>query len=72
MYSINFKVLIISFLIGSVFMYLTGPTKKEVIVYSTSDNKNLFQYRDRVNNCYQLKQNEVNCTSNAEDIPFQL
>ena len=72
MYSINFKVLIISFLIGSVFMYLTGPTKKEVIVYSTPDNKNLFQYRDIVNNCYQLKQNEVNCTNNAEDIPFQL
>lgn len=69
---LNFKAFIISFLIGVLCIYLSSPSPTEIIVYPTDDNNHLFQFRDKVNNCFQLKQNVVKCSNNVEEIPIQL
>ena len=53
-------------------VYITNPPPKEITVYPTGDNTHLFQFRDKVDNCFQLKQNIVKCSNNAEEIPLQV
>lgn len=72
MYLINFKVFILSFVIGTICMFVTAPDPKEITVYPTTDNRHLFQFRDKANNCFQLKQHIVKCSNDAEEIPLQI
>jgi hypothetical protein len=69
---LNFKVFITSFLVGILCIYLSSPSPKKIIVYPTDDNNHLFQFRDKVDNCFQLKQNIVKCSNQVEEIPIQL
>lgn len=72
MFLINFRVFILSFLFGLLCVYVSSPPPKEITVYPTDDNNHLFQFRDQVNNCFQLKQNVVKCSNAAEEIPLQV
>ena len=72
MFLINFRVFILSFLFGLLCVYVSSPPPKEITVYPTVDNNHLFQFRDQVNNCFQLKQNIVKCSNAAEEIPLQV
>ena len=72
MFLLNFKIFILSFLIGIICIYLTSPEPKEITVYPTDDNKHLFQFQDKADNCFQLKQNTVTCSNDAEVIPIQI
>ena len=72
MFLINFRVFILSFLFGLLCVYVSSPTPKEITVYPTDDNNHLFQFRDEVNNCFQLKRNIVKCSNSAEEIPLQV
>ncbi len=42
MFWINFRVFIISFLIGICCIFITSPDPKQITVYPTNDNKHLF------------------------------
>ena len=72
MFLINVRVFILSFLLGLLCVYVSSPPPKEITVYPTDDNNHLFQFRDQVNNCFQLKQNVVKCSNAAEEIPLQV
>lgn len=72
MLSINFHVFILSFLLGILCIYITGPASKKITVYPTNDNSHLFQFSDKTNNCFQLKQNIVKCSNGVEEIPLQV
>lgn len=72
MFLIHFRVFLLSFLFGLMCVYITSPPPKEITVYPTGDNTHLFQFRDKVDNCFQLKQNIVKCSNNAEEIPLQV
>jgi hypothetical protein len=72
MFLINFRVFILSFLFGLLCVYVSSPPPKEITVYPTNDNSHLFQFRDEVNNCFQLKQSIVKCSNSAEEIPLQV
>ena len=72
MFLINFRVFILSFLFGLLCVYVSSPPPKEITVYPTDDNNHLFQFRDEVNNCFQLKQIIVKCSNSAEEIPLQV
>jgi len=63
---------ILSFLIGSIYIYITSEDLKQITVYPTNDNKHLFQFRDKADNCFQLKQTIVKCSNDAEEIPIQV
>ncbi len=69
---INFRVFILSFLIGVFGIYLSSADSQKVTVYPTNDNRHLFQFRDKVDNCFQLKQNIVKCSNDSEEIPVQI
>ena len=72
MLSINFRVFLISFLFGVLCIYITSPSLTKITVYPTNDNRHLFQFSDKSNNCFQLKQNIVKCSNDAEEIPLQV
>jgi hypothetical protein len=69
---INIPVFIVSLLIGVFMVYWTAPDTKIVTVYPTDDNKHLFQFRDKTNNCFQLNQKIVKCANDVEEIPIQI
>lgn len=69
---INFRVFIISFLLGLLCVYISNPEPKEITVYPTADNSHLFQFRDKVDNCFHMKQNIVKCSNDVEEIPLQI
>ena len=69
---INLPAFIISFLLGILYVYFTSPPQQDIVVYPTDDNKHLFQFRDKINNCFQLKQNIIKCSNDVEEIPIQL
>ena len=69
---LNLPAFLISFLFGILYVYFTNPSIDKITVYPTDDNKHLFQFRDKVNNCFQLKQNIVKCSNDVEEIPIQL
>ncbi len=51
---------------------MSDAKPKQIIVYPTPDNEKLFQFRDKIDNCFQLKQNMVKCSNDAEVIPIQI
>lgn len=69
---INFKVFILSFLVGIMWIYFSAPEAKKVTVYTTADNSHLFQFNDNINNCFQLKRHVVKCSNDSEEIPLQV
>ncbi len=69
---INLPALILSFIFGILYIYFTDPDQQDIVVYSTDDNNTLFQFKDKINNCFKFKQNNVKCSNDVEEIPIQL
>lgn len=69
---INIRYLLISFFIGLVFMYISGPEYEYITIYPTKDNKDKFQFRDQGKNCFTLESAKVECSPIAEKIPLQV
>jgi hypothetical protein len=71
----SIKTFIISFLVGILFIHLSSPAQRSVVVYPTVDNQNKFQYKDMADNCFALKPNAVKCPyldNNVTAIPPQV
>ena len=58
---ISIKLFILSFLVGMLFIYLSSPENRSVVVYPTTDNKEMFQYRDMAHNCFSINPNVIKC-----------
>ena len=72
MVSINFRVFMLSFLFGLLCVYINSPAPTKITVYPTNDNRHLFQFSDKTDNCFLLKQNIVKCSNDAEEVPIQV
>jgi hypothetical protein len=71
---INVYVFLISLAIGILFVYLFQPELKVIYVYPTPDNENKILYKDKTDNCFYFKSEEIACPSdkkNIKDIPIQ-
>lgn len=71
---INFRVFLISLVIGTLFVYLSAPLPNIVYVYPTPDNVNKVEYVDKADNCFKFNAIETECTLNKDlvkDIPIQ-
>lgn len=70
---INIRVMILSFVLGLLAIYIVMPESKTIIVYPTPDNVDKIQYKDDAANCFSLKQEEVACPmlGNIQHIPMQ-
>ena len=58
---IDLKVFLVSFLFGLFIVYVLMPNTSTVYVYPTPDNIDVIQYQDRADNCFAVKQQEVEC-----------
>ena len=58
---INIPILVLSFIVGLVFSYITEPPKTVVYVYPTPENYKQIEYVDNVGNCFQFAPNKVKC-----------
>ena len=65
---INLQAFIISLAFGLFAVYMTIPDTRKIYVYPTPDNIKLLQYRDKTNTCFSLKQSQVECPKNENDI----
>lgn len=71
---INLPVFLISFALGMFAVYITVPVKKKIIVYPSPDNHQYIQYKDKAENCFQVKETKSQCPKegmNIFKIPIQ-
>jgi len=71
---INFAIFLISLALGLLFVYLSNPDVKKIIVYPTPDNVDSIQYKDKTGNCFKAQSNEITCPNDKSkifDIPLQ-
>lgn len=65
---VNIPVFIISLAFGIFAVYITIPKTRKILIYPTTENVNLIQYRDKTNTCFSVQQDEVKCPANANEI----
>ena len=65
---VNIPVFIISLAFGIFAVYITIPKTRKILIYPTTENVNLIQYRDKTNTCFSVQQTEVKCPANANEI----
>jgi len=72
---LSIKTFIISFLVDMLFIHLSSPSQRSVVVYPTVDNQDMFQYKDMADNCFSFNPDTVKCPyldNNVSVIPPQV
>lgn len=72
---ISLPLFILSFLIGIIYIYLSNQPTRDILIYPTVDNQDIFQYIDRAKNCFSFIPTDVKCpinTSSVKTIPIQI
>ena len=65
---INVPVFIASLILGIFAVYLYVPEMRRIYVYPTPENLELLQYKDKTDTCFEYKQSEVSCPTDASSI----
>jgi hypothetical protein len=65
---VNMKIMLISLVIGLFAVYITMPDRRMIYVYPTPESAALIQYKDKTDTCFSVKQSEVSCPANKNDI----
>lgn len=65
---ISFPVFLITLALGLFYVYVTGPKPNIIYVYPTPDNVSKIQYKDKADNCYVFKHEEVKCPKLPNEI----
>jgi hypothetical protein len=66
----NFKYFIISFLIGISFVYFFNPKKEIIYRFPNPQNVDDLIYRDKNDQCYKYKAEEVRCNGDEKEQPL--
>lgn len=72
---ISIPLFIFSFVIGMVYIYMSNPPQRNILIYPTVDNNNKFQYQDKAENCFTFEATEQKCpfnTGSLKPIPIQV
>ena len=72
---ISLPLFILSFLIGMVYIYMSSPPNRSILIYPTVDNNGKFQYIDKAENCFTFEAKEDKCpfnTGSLKKIPIQV
>tara|TARA_A100001015_G_scaffold320715_2_gene448162 strand:- start:469 stop:699 length:231 start_codon:yes stop_codon:yes gene_type:complete len=64
---LNIKILLISLIIGLIFIYIKDE-KKIITIYPTISNKDKIQYKDIRGNCFEYDFKSVKCPSDSQKI----
>ena len=65
---INIPVFIISLAIGLFVTYVTSEPTKSIFVYPNPDNIDKLLYKDKADNCFKFKANEMKCPEDTNQI----
>jgi len=71
---ISLYVFLISFAVGLFFVYILGPDMKTIYIYPNQDNVDKILFKDKADNCYYFKPEEVECPKDKSlinNIPIQ-
>ena len=72
---ISFPILLTSFILGLLFIFILGPEQKTVISYPTLQNYTKIQYKDSANQCFEFKPVPIICPNNKDyinTVPVQI
>ena len=65
---IDFKVFIFSLCIGLFLAYITSPELDTIVVYPNPDNEKKISFKDKADNCFRFKSEEVTCPTDVSKI----
>ena len=65
---INIPIFLISLALGIFMVYITLPDMRKIYVYPTPDNIDILQYKDKTDNCFHYKQQEIECPTDESKI----
>jgi hypothetical protein len=71
---ISLPAFLISFAVGIFFVYILGPEMKTIYIYPTPENVDNVLFKDKGDNCFYFKPEEVDCPSDKSlisKIPIQ-
>jgi hypothetical protein len=71
---ISIPIFLISFAIGIFFVYIVGTEGQTVLIYPTPTNTDIYQYKDKADQCFEFKAQEVECPFNlfsVKTVPVQ-
>jgi len=68
---INWPTLLVSFLVGIIFIIFKSGEQRSIIVYPNPDNIHKVQYKDSTDTCFKYDLNESDCNETAKNIPVQ-
>jgi hypothetical protein len=71
---ISIPTFLCSFIIGLIFVYILGPETKVIYKYPSPSNYNDILYKDKADNCFEIKPVETGCPINPlsiKKIPVQ-
>ena len=67
---ISIPVFLVSFAIGIFFVYILGPEMKSIYIYPSPETVNKVLFKDKANNCFYFKEEEVDCPSDNLKLSF--
>jgi len=65
--ALNWKLFLLSFLFGLIFIYFNDD-KTKISVYPTPSNVDKVEYKDKAENCFEYTMEETKCPSKKSDI----
>jgi hypothetical protein len=68
---VSISILISSFLVGIIYIYLSKPELKIVKISPTPDNSDEFLYKDKAGNCHKYEPIEVECDTKLSFFSIQ-
>ena len=71
---ISLPIFLISFAIGTFFIYILGPKMKTIYIYPSPENVNKVLFKDKAENCFLFKEEIVECPNDISlisNIPIQ-
>lgn len=60
---LNIPVLVLSFVVGLILVFIQPIEHRTIFVYPTPSNVDKIQYKDEVDNCYSFSAKLVDCNS---------
>ena len=65
---IDIKVFLLALFGGLFLSYILAPKKRVIYVYPNPDNEKKISFKDKADNCFRFKSEEVSCPSDVSKI----